>query len=59
MIFSAITSRLRAAFSWLFAGFYARELTGKERDSALSTMFDQPQEDAPQVEFRLPLTTHK
>ena len=35
------------------------ELTGKERDSALSTMFDQPQEDAPQVEFRLPLTTHK
>jgi len=35
-----IINRLRAFIGWLFSGCYARELTGKERDTALS-LFDQ------------------
>ena len=35
-----IIARIRAALAWLFSGFYARELTGKEREEAI-TLFDQ------------------
>jgi len=31
-----LLARIRAALSWLFSGFYARELTGEERDSVIA-----------------------
>lgn len=36
----SLLDRLRAAISWLFAGVYARELTGKERERAIA-LFNQ------------------